>query len=256
MQSHPSIVAARRLPDVSVVEWGSVALPYGVRPTHIQASIQGVYDILDDMSHPLTARGVDRVEDFMLGNSLSGLISELLVQGLAQRTGLKRNVLVGGFPDLPPAHYPTNRYQSAPEGIEAKTTIQPRKLEAHHQFVGEFLLFQYFANVPDPETVPIAERWPIEFYGVVFGRVESASWWNKVSTGKTGRKTQNTTLKAEYLKPILRQGSLFIHPNRSEFLGRMKANSDARKRLAEQAGPELEAEDLPSRDVSEPTNDF
>ena len=207
--------------------------------------MRGVYDILDEMSHPLVARGLGRVEDFMLGNSLSGLISELLVQGLAQSTGMRRNVLVGGFPDLLPAHYPTNRYQDAPEGIEAKTTIQPRKLEAHHQFVGDFLLFQYFADVPDRDLIPIQDRWPIEFYGVVFGRVENASWWNKVSVGVTGRKTQNTTLKATYLNPILMQGSLFVHPDRDEFLARMKSNSDARKRSAERAGPEFEAEDLP-----------
>ncbi len=203
-----------------------------------------MYAILDDMSRPLVARGVGRVEDFMLGNSLSGLISELLVQGVAQTTGMRRNVLVGGFPDLLPAHYPSNRAQDAREGIEAKTTIQPRKLEAHHQFVGDFLLFQYFADVPDPEAIPVAERWPIEFYGVVFGRVEAASWWNKVSVGKTGRKTQNTTLKAEYLNPILQTGSLFVHPDKAMFLARMRDNRDARKHALRQAGPEVESVDL------------
>jgi hypothetical protein len=47
---------------------------------YIQQAIYTVYSILDDMSRPLVACGIGRLEDFMLGNSLSGLISELLVQ--------------------------------------------------------------------------------------------------------------------------------------------------------------------------------
>lgn len=249
MQPHPGIGVARRLINLSAGVWSELVLPYDLTNSHIQEAMAGVYDILDDMSRPLVARGVGRVEDFMLGNSLSGLISELLVRGLAQQTGMKRNVLVGGFPDLLPAYFSGNSFQSASEGIEAKTTIQPRKLEAHHQFVGDFLLFQYFADVPDPETVPVFARWPIEFYGVVIGRVESASWWNKVSTGKTGRKTQNTTLKAEYLRPLLKQGNLFTHPDKAKFIARMKLNRQARKLARQHAGPELEREDLP--DVNE-----
>jgi hypothetical protein len=239
-------VVPRRLPDVSAVAWGNQPLPYGIAVAHIQQAIQTAYSILDDMSRPLVARGIGRVEDFMLGNSLSGMISELLVQQLAQTTGMKRNVLVGGFPDLLPAYYTGNSYQDAADGVETKTTIQPRKLEAHHQFVGDFLLFQYFVDAPDPQQVPLPDRWPIEFYGVVFGRIEDKSWWNKVSIGKTGRKTQNTTLKAQYLEPILESGTLFQHPDRDLFLARMETNREQRRKIAQQAGPELEAEDVPS----------
>jgi hypothetical protein len=245
---HQGDLVPRRLPDVSAVEWGTQPLPYGVSVTHIQQPIQIVYSILDDMSRPLIGRGIGRVEDFMLGNSLSGMISELLVQQLAQTTGMKRNIRVGGFPDLLPEHYPGNAYQDASDGIETKTTIQPRKLEAHHQSVGDFLLFQYFVDVPDPRRVPLSERWPIEFYGVVFGRVGDKSWWNKASTGRTGRKTQNTTLKARYLEPILTGGTLFLHPDRDVFLAPMDVNREMRRQTVQHAGPELEVEDVPDGD--------
>lgn len=239
---------SRRIPDIAQAPWSARQLPYDVNVTHIQQAIQIVYSILDDMSRPLVARGIGRVEDFMLGNSLSGMISELLVQQLARMTGMKRNVLVGGFPDLLPAWFPTNEYQDATEGIETKTTIQPRKLEAHHQFVSDFLLFQYFADVPDSLRVPVGERWPIEFYGVVFGHVADKSWWNQVSTGKTGRKTQNTTLKAQYLEPLLRRGTLFRHPDQDIFLARMEANRVQRRQNVQTSGPELEVADLPHGD--------
>ena len=238
----------RCIPDVSRAVWGRQQLPYGVMLPHIQQAMQLVYSILDDMSRPLVARGIGRVEDFMLGNSLSGMISELLVQQLAQTTGMKRNVLVGGFPDLLPAIYTANAFQDSPEGLETKTTIQPRKLEAHHQFVGDFLLFQYFVDVPDPQATPVADRWPIEFYGVVYGRVEDKSWWNKVSVGQTGRKTQNTTLKATHLEPILEKGTLFRHPDRDTFLSRMESNRAQRRRTVQNSGSELETEDLPLAD--------
>ncbi len=197
------------------------------------------------MSQPLVDRGVGRVEALLLGNSLSGLISELLVQQLAQTTGMKRNVLVGGFPDLLPAHYSSDAHQDAAEGIEVKTTIQHHKLEAHHQFVGDFLLFQYFVDLPDSQQALVESRWPLEFYGVVFGRVADKSWWNKISVGKTGKKSQNTTLKAECLNPILANGTLFQHPDRDVFLARMKANERQRKQRAQSTGPKLEVEDLP-----------
>jgi hypothetical protein len=237
-------ILPRRLRDVSDIPWTQLQLPYGMKLEHIQRAMRFVYSILDDMSQPLVARGIGRVEDFMLGNSLSGLISELLVRQLAQTTGMKRNVLVGGFPDLLPTHYPGNAYQDAREGIEAKTTIQPRKLEAHHQFVGDFLLFQYFADLADPQQTAVESRWPLEFYGVVFGRIADKSWWNKVSVGKTRKKTQNTTLKAEFLSSILASGTLFRHPDRDLFLRRMEANRQQRKQRAQGAGPELETEDL------------
>lgn len=108
MAGKPSgALPTRRLQDVSAVPWTPLQLPYGMKLEHIQRAMQVVYGILDDMSRPLVARGVGRVEDLILGNSLSGLISELLVQQLAQSTGMKRNVLVGGFPNLLPAHYPS-----------------------------------------------------------------------------------------------------------------------------------------------------
>jgi hypothetical protein len=246
-ESHSSPVP-RRIPDVSRAAWKDQQLPYGVNVTHIQQAMQTVYSILDNMSRPLVARGIGRVEDFMLGNSLSGMISELLVQHLARTTGMKRNVLVGGFPDLLPASFPTNAHQDAPVGIETKTTIQPKKLEAHHQFVGDFLLFQYFADVPDPQRVPVVDRWPIEFYGVVFGRVADKSWWNQVSIGKTGKKTQNTTIKAQYLEPILSNGILFRHLDQDIFVARMQANRVQRRQSVQNSGPELEAEDPPPGD--------
>ena len=90
----------------------------------------------------------------------------------------------------------------------------------------------------------------MEFYGVVFGRVEDSSWWNKVSVGQTGRKTQNTTLKAKYLDPILRSGMLFSHPDKDEFLNRMEKNREARRLAVQRAGPELEAEDQAQEDGS------
>jgi len=116
MTGQPSAnLVHRRLNEVAGTQWSTQPLPYGIRVEHIQQAMREVYDILDDMSRPLVARGLGRLEDFMLGNSLSGLISELLVQGLAKRTGMKRNVLVGGFPDLLPAYFSGNSVQGATE---------------------------------------------------------------------------------------------------------------------------------------------
>lgn len=106
----------RRLPDLSQAAWGQQSLPYGMTVAHIIDAMHNVYAILDDMSRPLIARGIGRVEDFMLGNSLSGLISELLVQGLARTTGMKRNVLVGGFPDLLPLIIQATVFKMRPMG--------------------------------------------------------------------------------------------------------------------------------------------
>jgi hypothetical protein len=103
-----------------------VELPYGLTVTEVKAAINAAYNLLHDVNAFLVGRGYSRLEDLLLGNAFAGLLSEVLVKSLADRSAaLVRNTYVGGHPDLilPGAH-PNDAALKATEGIEVKASKQ------------------------------------------------------------------------------------------------------------------------------------
>src|SRR3546814_17183380 len=60
----------------------NVELPYGLTVDEVKQALEGVYDFLHDLNGFLVSRGYERLEEIILGNSLSGFISELVVKRL------------------------------------------------------------------------------------------------------------------------------------------------------------------------------
>ncbi len=111
-----------------------VQIPYGLKVDETRAAMQAVYLTLHDINTILYERLGRRLEDTVLGNSLSGLISELLVRLIADSSpALVRNERVGGHPDLLPAgHYDAPEVLHGREGIELKSSIQRGGWQGHN----------------------------------------------------------------------------------------------------------------------------
>lgn len=105
---------------------GNVRLPFGLKAGEVRRALEEIYDFLHDMNCFLVSRGYDRLEEIILGNSLSGFISELAVKRIgANSKALARNEKIGGHPDLIPRNrYPENAALRAEDGVEVKTSIQ------------------------------------------------------------------------------------------------------------------------------------
>jgi len=121
-----------------------VKLPYGLTIKAIKAAMEDVYETLYTINNGLVAKGLERLEETLLGNSFSGLLSELAVKGLARHSKtLARNIKVGGHPDLIPKRKYPNDSVLRGEGIEVKTSIQTGGWQGHNPEASWIMIFQY-----------------------------------------------------------------------------------------------------------------
>jgi len=86
----------------------AVLLPYGLTVSEVEAATAETYRLFRGLNDYLIGSGFRPLEDLLLGNSLSGVVSELLVKNTARASAtLKAHVKVGGYPDrLPRGRYP------------------------------------------------------------------------------------------------------------------------------------------------------
>ena len=104
-----------------------VVLPYGLTVDQIAVGVSETYRLFNGLNNFLVTGGFRPLEELLLGNSLSGILSEFIVKNIAKEAiTLEANIKVGGHPDLlPKGIYSTNLVLKGSEGIEVKCSIQP-----------------------------------------------------------------------------------------------------------------------------------
>ncbi|MBN2443547.1 MAG: hypothetical protein JXJ04_19460 [Spirochaetales bacterium] len=98
----------------------NASLPYSVTISEVVNAVSETYRLLNGVNNFLSTNSFDKLEFLLLGNSLSGIISEFLVKNLAKCSErLIVNERIGGHPDLLPIGiYKTNNVLKGEEGIE------------------------------------------------------------------------------------------------------------------------------------------
>lgn len=130
-----------------------VVLPYGLKVDEVVTEVSETHRLLGKMNEFLIQNGFERLESLLLGNSLSGIVSEFLVKSIAKASAtLVANTKVGGYPDL----LPKERYGSAAvlkgdAGIEVKASIQRGGWQGHNPEDCWLMLFRYTAGASDGE---------------------------------------------------------------------------------------------------------
>src|SRR5687767_7892202 len=124
-------------------------LPYGLTVAEVREALERVYTFLHDLNTFLVSREYGRLEEMILGNSLSGFISEMVVKSLgATSEALARNNKVGGHPDLiPRGKHPGDQVLRGDEGIEIKTSIRSGGWQGHNPEKSWILIVQYSVDV-------------------------------------------------------------------------------------------------------------
>lgn len=91
-----------------------VILPYGLQVEEVEKAVAETYRLFHGLNDFLQNSGFRRLEELLLGNSLSGIISEFLVKNIARASDkLEVNMKVGGHPDLlPKGYYSSNLERS------------------------------------------------------------------------------------------------------------------------------------------------
>ena len=80
-----------------------VSLPYDLTIDEVTTAVSETYRLFNGVNNFLTTSGFRPLEELLLGNSLSGILSEFLVKNVARSShSLVANLKVGGHPDLLP----------------------------------------------------------------------------------------------------------------------------------------------------------
>ena len=78
-----------------------VVLPDGLKVEEVEKAVAETYRLFHGLNDFLLNGGFRPLEELLLGNSLSGIISEFLVKNIARASEtLEANTKVGGHPDL------------------------------------------------------------------------------------------------------------------------------------------------------------
>jgi len=175
-----------------------VVLPYGLRVSEIEEAVAETYRLFHGLNDYLVGAGFRPLEQLLLGNSLSGIISELLVKNIARACPtLEANLKVGGYPDLlPKGHYPSNLVLKGEEGLEVKASIQKGGWQGHNPEACWLMVFRYEVGGHDARQVL-----PLTFIEILCARLAKSDWSFSGRKG-TSRRTPTASITAAGIEKL------------------------------------------------------
>ncbi|MGB9754262.1 hypothetical protein [Roseiflexus castenholzii] len=183
-----------------------VVLPYGLKVTEVEKAVAETYRLFHGLNDFLQSRGFRPLEELLLGNSLSGIISEFLVKNIARASEtLEANMKVGGHPDLlPKGHYSSNLVLKGDEGIEVKSSIQRGGWQGHNPEECWLMVFRYAIGEQD-------NGGSLTFVEILCARLELSDWSFSGRKG-TSRRTPTASITASGVEK-LRSNFLYRLPS-------------------------------------------
>ncbi len=183
------------------------SLPYGLRVEEVEKAVSETYRLLHGVNDYLVGAGFLSLEALLLGNSLSGIVSEFLVKNIAKASStLEANLKVGGHPDLlPKGHYSSNLVLKGDAGIEVKSSIQAGGWQGHNPEDCWLMVFRYAVGEQEDGTTL-----PLTFVEILCAEVKQSDWSFSGRKGAS-RRTPTASITASGVEK-LRQNFLYRVP--------------------------------------------
>jgi hypothetical protein len=161
-----------------------VILPYELTAQEVEEAVAETYRLFHGLNDYLVQSGFRPLEELLLGNSLSGIISEFLVKNIARASAtLEANLKIGGHPDLlPQGHYTSNLILKGDEGIEVKSSIQKGGWQGHNPEDCWLMVFRYAVGAQHNN-----EAVPLTFVEILCAYLTKAEWSFSGRTGASRR---------------------------------------------------------------------
>jgi hypothetical protein len=185
-------------------------LPHGLKVEEVQKAVEDIYNFFFRMNSMLTQEKLEFFESLVLGNTLSGMLSELIVKRVAVHSQtLERNIRVGGHPDLlVKGKYPGGSIQRGEEGIEVKCSKQSGGWQGHNPEACWLIVFRYVLG--DPLESP-EKRSPIQFVQILCGCL-TVEDWSLAERGQDSRRTRTTSINQKGMHK-LRTNPIYQNPS-------------------------------------------
>ena len=169
-----------------------VVLPYGLKVEEIEQAVAETYRLFHGLNDFLESSGFRPLEELLLGNSLSGMISESLVKNIAHAAEtLEANAKVGGHPDLlPKGHYASDLVLKGDEGIEIKSSIQRGSWRGHNPEDCWLMVFRYAIGAQEKGASA-----SLTFLEILCAKLDEADWSFSGRTN-TSRRTPTASITA------------------------------------------------------------
>jgi len=150
-----------------------VILPYGLTVDEVKKAVSETYRLYNGVNDFLTTSGFRPLEELLLGNSLSGILSEFLVKNIARASdSLVANLKVGGHPDLlPKGCYSSNLILKGKEGIEVKSSIRRGGWQGHNPEKCWLMVFRYVRGKQNDGKVE-----PLRFVEILCAKLTKKDW--------------------------------------------------------------------------------
>ncbi len=175
-------------------------MPYGLCVGEVAKAVDATYRLLHGLNDYLLSAGFHALEDLLLGNSLSGVVSEFLVKNIARAsTTLEANMKVGGHPDLLPKGYHTsNLVLRGDKGIEVKSSIQAGGWQGHNPEDCWLMVFRYAVGKQEDGT-----KLPLTFLEILCAEVKQSDWSFSGRKGSS-RRTPTASITASGVEKLRR----------------------------------------------------
>jgi len=186
---------------------GKVLLPYGLKVDEVENAVAETYRLFHGLNSFLAKSGFQSLEEMLLGNSLSGLISEFLVKNIAEASAtLVANRKVGGHPDLlPEGCYMSSLVLKGDEGIEVKCSVQKGGWQGHNPENCWLMVFRYVVGKQSDGTIE-----PLTFAEILCAELTKSDWSFSDRKG-TSRRTPTASITKDGVEK-LRKGFLYRLP--------------------------------------------
>ncbi len=150
-----------------------VDLPYDLKIGEVIKAVSETYRLFNGLNDFLMTGGFRPLEELLLGNSLSGILSEFLVKNIARAShALVANLKVGGHPDLlPKGYYASNLILKGAEGIEVKSSIQKGGWQGHNPEKCWLMVFRYILGKQGKDDVV-----PLTFVEILCAKLTKKDW--------------------------------------------------------------------------------
>lgn len=184
-----------------------LGMPYQLRIDDFALAMADVYDFFHDVNTNLVDKGLRRLDDMIRPAALSGMLSDMITDSLAQKSRvLTSNLWHNGHPDLiVRGRYPSDRAESGEEGVEIKSTRKAGGAVDTHGARDQTLCVWVYDVDNDPAK-PAHQRDPLQFREIYIAEVTTDDFRSN-ARGQLG--TRTATLHAEGVQK-LREGWVYL----------------------------------------------